>query len=235
MHGAPRPLARTGSIPAEDATVALSCVGRRHGLRDTSSRVKNRVRNGDGKVRIIGGRWRGRRVRFPDLPGLRPTPDRVRETLFNWLSPYLPGARVLDLFAGSGVLAFEALSRGASRAVLVDSSRPIVDGLLDTGRALGTADFEVVAMDALEFLRTRRDGAFDLVFMDPPYGFSDYEGLCRALEASGALEAGSLVYLELSSRRTSTLATPESWEPYRAGRAGAVAYRLWRRIGREPD
>ena len=190
------------------------------------------MKSGRGRVRIIGGRWRGRRIRFPEVPGLRPTPDRVRETLFNWLAPWLAGARVLDLFAGSGILAFEALSRGASRAVLVESDRQTARCLLQTGAGLDGADFEVLPCDALAFLQSPGHGPFDLVFLDPPYAFEDHEALCRELDESGILEPGAFVYLELAARRAEIFGAPASWEAFRSARAGQVRYQLWRRAGR---
>src|SRR6267142_6647216 len=120
------------------------------------------------RVRIIGGQWRSRIVKFPPAAQLRPTPDRVRETLFNWLGQRVDGLSCLDLFAGSGALGFEALSRGASRVVMVDSDRAIAAALRDSARELGAAGAEVVQRDALEFLGAGGE-KFDLAFVDPPY------------------------------------------------------------------
>ena len=125
---------------------------------------------GSNSVRIIGGEWRSRRIRFPDAAGLRPTPDRVRETLFNWLGQDLTGRRCLDIFAGSGALGFEALSRGAAEVVMVESSRLAWRGLRATADELGAgARLRLVAGDALHFLAAPA-GVFDIVFLDPPYG-----------------------------------------------------------------
>ena len=121
------------------------------------------------RIRIIGGTHRGRRLAFPDAAGLRPTPDRVRETLFNWLMPHLPGARCLDLFAGSGALGLEAVSRGAREVVLVDANPAVVKSLQENLRLLGeTERARVIRSDALAFLRKETDAPFDIVFLDPP-------------------------------------------------------------------
>jgi 16S rRNA (guanine966-N2)-methyltransferase len=151
---------------------------------------------------------------------LRPTPDRVRETLFNWLGQRLDGLAVLDLFAGSGVLAFEALSRGASRAVLVERDRQSAAALRTAARELGASAAEVVQGDALAFLA--RDGErFDVAFVDPPYA----SGLAsRALAAHSArMKPGGRVYVESAE----PLAPAAPWRALREGRAGAVRYALF--------
>lgn len=181
-----------------------------------------------GRVRIIGGRWRGRRVSFPGSEGLRPSPDRVRETLFNWLAPYLPGARVLDLFAGSGILGLEALSRGAASVVAVEKYRRVADQLRESARELEADGLEVVVMDVMAFLRTTRP-PFDIIFADPPHAAADYESLFAALDASGLAGRSAFVYLEFATARSSTFATPDSWICHRTSRAGHLTYQLWRR------
>lgn len=123
-----------------------------------------------GHVRIIGGRWRGTRLPVPELDGLRPSGDRMRETLFNWLAPVLPGARVLDLFAGTGALGFEAVSRGAASAVLVERAPAAVEALhASAGRLQGGDRVAVVAADALAWLPAQPAGTFDIAFVDPPF------------------------------------------------------------------
>lgn len=181
-----------------------------------------------GRVRIIGGRWRGRRISFPDVEGLRPTPDRVRETVFNWLSPYLAGARVLDLFAGSGILGLEALSRGAASVVAVDSHRAVADRLRESGRQLEAGDLEVVVADAARFLDTTRTGPFDIIFMDPPHASADYDALCAALDAGDLARKHAFVYLEFSTSRVETFSPPARWTCHRSSRAGHLTYQLWR-------
>jgi 16S rRNA (guanine(966)-N(2))-methyltransferase RsmD len=171
------------------------------------------------RVRIIGGKWRGRVLRFPPVDGLRPTPDRVRETVFNWLGQDLDGLRCLDLFAGSGAFGLESLSRGAAEAVLVDRSREVCDGLRTAVRTLDAKGARIVCADALEFA-ARAPGPFDVVFIDPPYGMSLAEpalGLVPALLAPGAS-----VYVE-SDR---PLLLDPRWTCRRERRAGAVRFQL---------
>lgn len=185
-------------------------------------------RRTNSRVRIIGGRWRGRRVPFPGVEGLRPTPDRVRETLFNWLSPYIAGARVLDLYAGSGILGLEALSRGAASTVAVESHRLVADRLRESGRELRAEGFEVVVMDAMRFLRTTPPRPFDVVFVDPPYAAADYDAICAALEAGGHLAKGAFVHVELAASRAPAFSAPDGWTCHRSSRAGHLVYQLWR-------
>lgn len=177
-----------------------------------------------GGVRIIAGQWRRRRLIVPDVPGLRPTPDRVRETLFSWLQPYLPGACCLDLFAGSGALGFEAASRGAARVVLVEAHRRAVATLREQVRILGAERVEVAHADAGRWLSGQAE-PFDVVFLDPPYASRDLGGLCRRLEKRGWLAPGALVYLE-SDCDYASLGLPAHWHPRRERRAGQVRYYL---------
>jgi 16S rRNA (guanine966-N2)-methyltransferase len=172
------------------------------------------------RVRIIGGKWRSRIVRFPPAAQLRPTPDRVRETVFNWLGQRLDGMACLDLFAGSGALGFEAMSRGASRVVMVESDRAVARSLRDSAKLLDAEGLEVVEGDALAYLK-RAPESFDVVFVDPPYA-SDL-----AMKALGRLPAhlnpGARVYVESAS----PLVPPEPWRALREDRAGAVRYALF--------
>lgn len=188
-----------------------------------------------GRIRIIGGRWRGRRIAFPDVEGLRPTPDRVRETLFNWLAPYVAGARVLDLFAGSGILGLEALSRGAASLVAVESNRRVASWLRDAGTELMPAGFDVIVADATSFLNTPGKRFFDLIFLDPPHASADYDALCAALDQGSFMAEDALVYVEFSTPRASEFRPPVSWERYRSSRAGHLTFQLWRRAGGHID
>ena len=178
------------------------------------------------QVRIIAGQWRGRRLEFPDLPELRPTPDRVRETLFNWLAPVLPGARCLDLFAGSGALGIEALSRGAAEVVLVERQPLVVRALRDNLARLKAENARVEAVDALAWLR-QPGTPFEMVFLDPPFGQGLLEPVCAMLEQNGWLADFALIYLEAAmDQPVSSL--PVQWTIQREKTAGAVAYRLAR-------
>jgi 16S rRNA (guanine966-N2)-methyltransferase len=175
---------------------------------------------GRNRVRIIGGQWRSRIVRFPPAAQLRPTPDRVRETLFNWLGQRLDGLACLDLFAGSGVLGFEAASRGASRVVLVERDRDTARQLRESAEELGATQVEVVAGDGLDYLG-RDDGRYDVVFLDPPYA-SDLAQ--RAFDRLAArVNAGGRVYAESAA----PLEPAAPWSVVREGRAGAVRYALF--------
>jgi 16S rRNA (guanine(966)-N(2))-methyltransferase RsmD len=171
-------------------------------------------------VRIIGGDWRSRLVAFPDEPGLRPTPDRVRETLFNWLGQDLSGKRCLDLFAGSGVLGFEALSRGADEVVMVERSGRVARALRENAARLDARGLRVVVGDALHFLADPAAGRFDVVFIDPPFG----SGLVtEAIERlPGVLARGAVVYVETDA----TVEPDPPWRVRKRGRAGAVHYHL---------
>jgi 16S rRNA (guanine966-N2)-methyltransferase len=179
---------------------------------------------GANRLRIIAGRWRGRRIPFPDAPGLRPTPDRVRETVFNWLAPWLAGARCLDLFAGSGALGLEALSRGAASAVFVDQDPRVVAALEDNLRRLEASGAQVVQADAVSYL-AGRGAAFDVVFLDPPFHGGLLGRCCELLDRGGWVGPGALVYLE-AERDLEPLVLPAGWELVRSKTAGQVGYHL---------
>lgn len=179
------------------------------------------------QLRVIGGQWRGRRLSFPDLPGLRPTPDRVRETLFNWLAPVLPGARCLDLFAGSGALGIEALSRGAAEVVFVERHPLAVNTLRDQLKQLDAQNAHVEQADALVWLN-QPNTPFEIVLLDPPFGADLLESTCMALEKGGWLAATAWIYLEAEMDLKSP-SWPSGWTLHREKTAGAVSYRLVRR------
>jgi 16S rRNA (guanine966-N2)-methyltransferase len=197
---------------------------------------------GRNSVRIIGGGWRGRRVSFPDLPGLRPTPDRVRETLYNWLQHAIVGTRCLDLFAGSGALGLEALSRGAAAVVFVEQAQAAARGLVaELARLGGTPKARVVEMGASRFLRTAAEahghpyGApFDIVFMDPPFGQEALAEYVPLLDLGGWVKSGGLVYLECE-KSAGAPAVPAHWELLKSKSAGEVGYHLARVNARAGD
>ena len=176
----------------------------------------------NNRVRIIGGRHRGRVLRFPGVPRLRPTPDRVRETLFNWLGQDLSGRTTLDLYAGTGAMSVEALSRGAARAVAVDRDPGLALALESNARAIGLDAIEVHRGDARRHLeRETRD--FDVIFADPPYGEDPWPWLLPACAAR--LSPGGVVYAEAGR----ALEAPEGLVLVRHGRAGQVHYHLYAR------
>jgi 16S rRNA (guanine966-N2)-methyltransferase len=179
-----------------------------------------------GEVRIIGGAWRSRRLAFPASDGLRPTPDRVRETVFNWLAPYLPGAACLDLFAGSGAFGYEALSRAAARAVLVEKRLEVVAALRLNREQLKAEHADIVHADAADFLRGPA-AEFDIVFLDPPYANGLLAPCMRLLEAHGWLKPNAFIYLEAPEGEVPPL--PATWQLVRSKTAGQVGYHLARR------
>ena len=177
-----------------------------------------------GKVRLIAGRWRGTRLDVPASPGLRPTSDRVRETLFNWLAPFLPGARVLDLFAGSGALGLEALSRGAAEAVLVERDAALAAALRATlARLPDSSGGRVVQGDAVQVLQGS-DACFDIAFVDPPFAAGLWARTWPVL--APRLAEGALVYVEAPADMDP--AVPRDWPLHREGRTREVRYALHR-------
>lgn len=181
------------------------------------------------QIRIIGGRHRGRRLHFSPGRGLRPTPDRVRETLFNWLQGEIRGARCLDLFAGSGALGLEALSRGAGGLCAVEQNRPVAQRLRDNIAVLAEDSVaEVRQADALRLLRTAPDTPFDIVFVDPPFADGLLPSICRLLEENGWLAATAWIYLEQDANQDWP-SMPAGWILHREGGAGQSAHRLLRR------
>ncbi|MCE4055106.1 16S rRNA (guanine(966)-N(2))-methyltransferase RsmD [Pseudomonas sp. Au-Pse12] len=185
--------------------------------------------NGVGQLRIIGGEWRSRKLSFPDLPGLRPTPDRVRETLFNWLAPYVAGAKVIDLFAGSGAVFLEALSRGAATGLALDSSSVAISSLREHLGTLRCTVGQAQTADALRYLETQPATPFDLAFLDPPFNQNLLPAACALLEARGWLADDAWIYTE-SETAPSTLGLPGSWRLHREQKSGQVYYSLWQRM-----
>ena len=176
-------------------------------------------------LRIIGGSWRGRRLRFPAVALIRPTPDRVRETLFNWLGARVVGARCLDLFAGSGALGLEALSRGAVHVTFVESATSAVHALEATLADWGARGAQVERGDALGFLAGPAR-PFDIVFLDPPFDSGLLAAAAALLERNAWLAARAYVYVECAARERPP-ALPSAWLPLKAKRAGEVGYHLY--------
>jgi 16S rRNA (guanine966-N2)-methyltransferase len=198
--------------------------GRDNAVQKTRGRAGTTPRAGRNEVRIVGGRWRGRKIRFPTVEGLRPSPDRVRETLFNWLAPVIRDTRCLDLFAGSGALGFEALSRGAASVVLVERDRAAANHLRQLAAALGAENAQVAEGDALAWL-DRASGSFDVVFLDPPFGSGLLQEALWRLERTGHLAPGAFIYLECPTA-DGPPGLPPGWTLHRSGRAGDVGYYL---------
>ena len=174
-----------------------------------------------GKVRIIAGQWRGRKLTVPAKPGLRPTPDRVRETLFNWLNQYLPGSYCLDLFAGSGALGLEAASRGAQYVLLVEKDRDIVHNLQQQLAVLAANQVKIICANALKFLQQPPPLAFNILFLDPPFGQNLLAPSCTFLEQPGWLQTTAFIYLE-AEHHLGTPILPIGWQIIRTQAAGQV-------------
>jgi 16S rRNA (guanine966-N2)-methyltransferase len=179
------------------------------------------------ELRIIAGVWRGRRLRFADAPEIRPTPDRVRETLFNWLGPRIAGARCLDLFAGSGALGLEALSRGAAHVLFVERNAVAARELRTLLEEWRGTDGRVQHDDALRWLSGPSE-IFDIVFLDPPFSAGLLEESAARLEKCGWLGPRALIYVEAAAREPLP-ALPSAWQLLKAKRAGEVGYHLFER------
>lgn len=183
-----------------------------------------------GTVRIIAGQWRGRRVKVPSIENLRPTPDRVRETLFNWLSPVIRGARCLDVFSGSGILGFEALSRGAAQVIMVDESQDAVDLIMHQLQHFDAHNAVAYRASAPNQLRTVLQ-PFDVAFIDPPYDSDLLFPTCQYLEDNNFLADGAYIYLE-ARQPIKDNELPAGWHVKKHQQAGQVMFHL---VHRELD
>jgi 16S rRNA (guanine966-N2)-methyltransferase len=178
-----------------------------------------------GRLRIVAGKWRSRLLRIADVPGLRPSSERIRETLFNWLTPRIHGAHCLDLFAGTGALGLEALSRGAKRAVFVETSERAVRALNDNIKTLDATGAVVLQSDAMEYLEREHSEKFDLVFLDPPFAANLIEESCGRLAERQILAEGAHIYLEQPRNRPEP-DLPAGWHMLKNKTAGNVRYML---------
>lgn len=178
-----------------------------------------------GQIRLIGGQWRGRKLPVLNSIGLRPTGDRIKETLFNWLMFDIRQTRCLDLFAGSGSLGFEALSRGASEVVLVEKDTPVARQLVKNLASLAQAKGQVLNQDALQFLESAAQ-PFDVVFLDPPFHQQLLSQACQLLEANGWLSDNAKIYIE---REQVAPLLPPNWQLLKDKKAGQVSYQLYQR------
>ena len=182
-----------------------------------------------GKIQIIAGRWRGRKISVANSPGLRPTGSRVRETLFNWLAPYINAAHCLDLFAGSGILSFEALSRGAKHCTALDNHHEAIKHLTNNCNLLGS-DLNIVHTDAISYLSQKNlNSPYDLVFVDPPFAGTLYNEACALLEENQWLTASAMIYCEISSNSVD-FSAPANWRLEKDKTTGDVRYMLYSRF-----
>ena len=185
-----------------------------------------------GRLRIVAGKWRSRLLEIADVPGLRPTSERIRETLFNWLAPTLDGARCLDLFAGTGALCLDVLALGSAEAVFVDKSSSAVKALQQNIEALDAQGATVHNTDAMQYLTGTGLGIFDIVFLDPPFAADMLDDLCRLLDEASILPSGAQIYLE-EDRARPALTLPNGWAMVKSKSAGNVRYSL-AQCGKEP-
>ena len=185
---------------------------------------------GQNQLRIIGGKWRGRKLQFPDVEGLRPTGDRIRETVFNWLAPDIIGAHCLDLFAGSGAMGMEALSRGASSATLVEKDQSAADALHQHRQLLSADNAEIIHADALRWLSSAApDNPFKIVFLDPPFSEQLLAPAIEQLENRQLLAESALIYIETPGDQPSPY-TPANWQLCKSKITGQVRYQLFQRV-----
>lgn len=188
--------------------------------------AKGNKTNKGGQLRIIGGQWRSRRLNFIDAQGLRPTPDRVRETLFNWLAPYIDGAKVLDCFAGSGALFFEALSRGAAHVLALELNKAAAQKLQSNLQLLNANNAKVEHTDSLKFLGQTTYEQYDVVFLDPPFHRDLLPQAAKLLQDNNWLAQQALIYTESELPPTS-MPLPSNWQLLREKHAGQIYYALW--------
>jgi len=189
-----------------------------------SSRGRNDKGSPSGRLRIVAGKWRSRLLPIGDEPGLRPTSERIRETLFNWLASTIAGSRCLDLFAGTGALGFEALSRGAREVVFVENSAGAAAALKESAEVLEARDARIVEADGIRYLKGEPQ-PFDIVFLDPPFAADLLEDLCRLLSEDNWLAEDARIYLE-QDRERPLPKLPEGWTVLKEKTAGQVRYAL---------
>jgi 16S rRNA (guanine966-N2)-methyltransferase len=187
------------------------------------------------EVRIIGGKWRSRKIRFSGNPHLRPTPNRVRETIFNWLDPIIINTVCLDMFAGSGALGFEALSRGAKSVIMMDKSKQVIRDLKKNAELLPTDSVILFHKEFFSKLRNFFKPQFDIVFLDPPFRKDLVKACSQWLEQHDCLAPNAFIYTETESS-LKMISVPSNWILYRQKTAGQVCYTLWQRDqGVDPD
>jgi 16S rRNA (guanine966-N2)-methyltransferase len=181
------------------------------------------------KLRIIGGQWRSRQIHFHDAPGLRPTPARVRETLFNWLQYDIPGSRCLDLYAGSGALGIEAASRGAIFVAQVENNPEVCRTLKENAIKLAASQIKIFQSDVFRFLVEHNAEPFDIIFLDPPFGMGLAIQTCQWLEDKDWLSQHAKIYVEAESKQKFLDELPENWQLLKSKTAGEVGYHLFER------
>jgi 16S rRNA (guanine966-N2)-methyltransferase len=209
---------QAGCLPPRYRIISVAGISREFGVQRRKGSV--------GRIRIIGGRWRGRFIAVPAVPGLRPTPDRLRETVFNWLQSRIVGSRCLDLFAGTGALGLEAASRGAAEVILVERDRRAVASMAASVEVLQADNVTLVRADAITLLN-KASPPFDFVFLDPPFGHGTVAICLDALVSGGWVNPESWVYSE-TEPTIAGLALPSGWETSRRTRVGDTEGRILR-------
>ncbi len=198
-------------------------------MKNTKIKSQASRKGASNQLRIIGGQWRGRKLAFADGEGLRPTMDRVRETLFNWLQADIAGARCLDLFTGSGALGLEALSRYAAEVVMIDKNPHAIRMIRQNLELLKVENAQLIKMDAndflFSFLQAPPKNTFDIVFLDPPFNKQLVSVFCELLEQSNCLSDQALVYVEIE-KQTILPQLPENWSVIKEKKAGQLTYYL---------
>lgn len=192
------------------------------------SHEKSRKPNKSGFIRLISGKWRGKKLPVRDKEGLRPTTDRTKETLFNWLMHDIRDANCLDCFSGSGSLAFEALSRFAKSATLLERDKQVAQQLRENLKSLQINNAEVIETDSINYLQQTANQQFDIIFVDPPFNKGLLEPCCTALEANNYLTEKALIYIEMEVQLTA-LKLPDNWQLLKEKNTGQVAYQLYLR------
>lgn len=182
-------------------------------------------KNLDNQLRIIGGKWRGRKIEFPSMPGLRPTQDRIRETVFNWLAPYINDALCLDLFAGSGALGFEAISRGAKHVVMLDQSNRVISALKKNRQHLGAENIEIISGTVPKETSGVTRAHFDIIFLDPPFNQQLIQACIDWLAQENLVKSGTVIYLEYEINHP-PLRLPEHWHIYKEKHTSSLVYAL---------
>lgn len=186
------------------------------------------VKNINNSLRIVAGQWRGRKLSFPPIDGLRPTPDRVRETLFNWLQNHIREAKVLDLFSGSGALGLEALSRGAKSATFVEQNKQAAKSIQQHLQSLGCDNAQVINADVLTTLKAIPTQSHEVVLLDPPFRQNLLAPCIELLEQQGWLTNPAWIYIE-AEKELDSLLLPPAWTLFRSKQAGQIAYHLFNR------
>ena len=191
----------------------------------------NFIKNVDSRIRIIAGKWRGSKISVVEEEGLRPTKDRIRETLFNWLSPEIIGANCLDLFAGTGALSFESLSRGANHVTAIEKSKKVFESLKKNSLKLKADNIKLVNADALDWLQSGYFNSndlpkYDLIFLDPPFNSDLLACVANLLESNNFLSQGTLLYVEQAAEKK-LIELPKNWERIKHKKSGEVDYALF--------